>query len=202
MLHKMKAITCLGIFVFAASLFAQADLPDLAKIKIAAEGGDPVAQEQLAEAYLSRGDNATGVFWYRKAALQNRVPAQAKLGHLLLVRYEYHMDAKPEIRGAAGVEARKWILLAANEGDKSAQAEMAQLCMAGSLFSQSYVEAYKWGELAARGLPGDTATFSGKATRDTAILKMTTAQIEEARKRVENFVPKTIDASPAKSKTP
>ncbi len=187
----MKIIGFIIIVLLAATTFAESNLPDLAKIKIAAEAGDAEAQDKLAERYIAHMDTAQAIVWYRKAAAQNYVHAQGRLGNLLLMRFEMHTDAKPEARAAVGVEAHKWIVLAANAGDTQAEADLAGLYLKGSLVKQDFVEAYKWGELASRGSPFAPSAYAGKSVRDAAILKLDTAQINEAQKRVNSFVPKT-----------
>jgi len=79
---------------------------------------------------------------------------------------------------------------------------LAQLCLKGSLVKLDYVEAYKWGELATHGSQFEPSSITGKSVRDAAILKMSAAQIEEARNRVNSFVPKSANPPPAKPKTP
>ncbi len=184
----MKTIIGLGIFIFTANVFAQADLPELAKVKAAAESGDAAAQEKLAEQFQNHGDPAQAINWYRKAAVRNSIGAQSKLGNLLLIRYEMHVDdAKPQVRAQIGGEAYKWISQAANEGDRASQVQMAKLYFDGFLVQKNLIVAYKWAELAARGSQNDSIAFDGKTIRDAAILKLTTAQIEEARKLADNF---------------
>jgi hypothetical protein len=60
------------------------------------------------------------------------------------------------------------------------------------------MNAYKWGELASRGPQFEPSSITGKSVRDAAILKMSAAQIEEARKRVENFKPTPATPAPKK----
>ena len=187
----MKNFMCLAVLFIAAAAFAQSPVPDLAQIKIAAEAGDAAAQDKLADQYHSRGDSAQAVIWYRKAALQGCLHAQGKLGDILLLRYEMHLDSKPETRAAIAAESLKWISLAASQDNKLAQADLAELCYKGTLVKQDFVEAYKWGEVASRGSPFEPASITGKSVRDSAILKMDTAQLEEARKRVDKFAPKS-----------
>ena len=198
----MKRIGFIIIVLWAATSFAGSDLPDLAKIKIAAEAGDAEAQDKLAERYIAHMDTAQAIVWYRKAAAQNYVHAQGRLGNLLLVRYEMHIDTKPEIRGAVAGEACKWIILASNAGDTQAEADLAGLYLKGSLVKQDFVEAYNWGELAARGSPFAPQAYAGKSVRDAAILKLDTEQIKEAQKRVNSFVPKSANPPPNKPNKP
>jgi len=197
----MKRIYLAIFLIIGGNLFAQADLPDLAKIKIAAEAGDAAAQDKLAEQYQGRGDTAKAIFWYRKSAVQNFVRAQSKLGNMLFMRYEMHLDLKSETRAALGAEAVKWISLAANQDNKQAETDFAQIYFNGSLVKQDFIEAYKWGELASHGSPLEPPSSMGKSIRDAAILKLDTAQIKEAQKRVNSFVPQPATAPPVKKAT-
>ena len=174
---------------------AQSSTPSLAEIKIAAEAGDPAAQAKLAEAHAMRMDSAQAEVWYRKAAAQDHVHAQAKLGNMLLMRSLTSLSHSKADRAALGAEAVKWLLLAGNQGDRTAQADLASLYLDGKLMPLDLAEAYKWGDLAAKGSPLDSATINGRSRRDAAILKMTPDQIEEARKRVASFVPHKLKKS-------
>jgi hypothetical protein len=172
----------------AACVYAQPTMPTLAQIKIAADAGDPVAQDKLAE----RVDLAQAEVLYRKAAAQGYAHAQGRLGNMLLMRSRSTFPLfglKPDARAAIGNEAVKWITLAANQGDKQGQANLADICLEGKLVKQDLVEAYKWGELSSENPSHEFIVFSGSSTRDAAILKMNADQIAEAHRRVAAFVP-------------
>jgi len=179
------------LLLVATGAFAQMPPADLAQVKIAAEAGDAAAEAKLAESYSYHNDPAQTVIWYRKSAMQGYLPAQAALGETLLWRWRMGITLKPEARYVIGAEALKWISLAAGQGNKQSQANLAQLFLEGNLVQQDYVQAYKWGELAAQGSPYNMPSVSGKSTRDAAILKMNTAQIEEARRQVAAFSPQS-----------
>jgi Sel1 repeat len=177
-------------FVFAANgVYAQLSAPTLAEIKVAADAGNPVAQDKLAVAYLSRMDTADAEIWYRKAAEQGYAHSQGQLGHILLMRSQTSFNLKSTDRAAMQDEALKWIVPAANQGDHQGQADLASLYLNGKLLKQDLVEAYKWGELASRGSMIDVAAIQGGSIRNAAILKMSAAQIAEAQNRVAAFVP-------------
>jgi Sel1 repeat len=124
--------------------------------------------------------------------------AQGRLGKMLLMRSRMTSGLKPDARAAIADEAFKWITLAANQGDKQGQANLADVCLEGKLVKQDLIEAYKWGELSSKGLSYDVAAVIGRSARDAAILKMNADQIAEARKRVAVFVPH----QPQKSELP
>lgn len=178
-----KLIIALTFAVTCA--FAQPTAPTLEQIKIAADAGDPVAQDKLAE----RVDSAQAEVLYRKAAVQGYVHAQGRLGNMLLMRIRITFVLNPSARAAIEPEALKWIILAANQGDKQGQADFAIIYLEGKLVKQDLIEAYKWGDLSAKNPSRDFPFFSGRSIRDAAILKMNADQIAEARKRVAAFVP-------------
>src|ERR1017187_8544258 len=92
------------LFILAAiSTFAQIPPPSLEQIKVAADAGDPSAQDKMAER-----DTANAVMWYRKAAQQGYVHAQGKLGDRLLMSAQLTFGAKPEERAALIDEGFKW----------------------------------------------------------------------------------------------
>jgi len=174
---------------------AQPSASSMAEIKIAAEAGDAAAQDKLAEAYAMRLDSAQAEAWYRKAAGQSYLHAQAKLGSMLLMRSRMSSGYSTGDRAAAGAEGVRWLLLAANQGDHAAQADLASVYLDGKLMKLDLAESYKWGDLAAQGSPFQTATILGRSCRDAATLKMNADQIEEARKRVARFVPRQLKIS-------
>jgi hypothetical protein len=188
-------LTFLLSFVLAPFLVLTVNAQSLAEIKIAAEAGDPAAQHKLAEAHASRMDSMQSEVWYRKAAAQGHIQAQAKLGKMLLMRSRTSFSSPPADRAAQGAEAIKWLLLSANQGERDAQAELASVYVDGKLVALDLAEAYKWGDLAAKGSPLHAATITGRSRRDAAVLKMPPDQIEEARKRVASFVPRQFDKS-------
>lgn len=173
----------------ATCAFAQTPAPSLAEIKIAADAGDPAAQDKLAQQFILHGNTTEAETWYRKAAEQGFAHAQGQLGNRLLMRSRMSVGLKPASRAVMEEEAVKWITLAANQGDTRGQADFADICLGGKLVKQDLVEAYKWGELASHGSMIDVAAVSGRSTRDAAILKMNADQIAEARKRAAEFVP-------------
>ena len=179
------------IFIFAATCaFAQQPTPSLEQIKIAADAGDPAAQDKMAER-----DTANAVMWYRKSAQQGYVHAQGKLGDRLLMRAQLTIGAKPEARAALIDEGVKWATLAANQGDKQGQATLAWIYLNGKLVKQDLIEAYKWGDLSAKNPGFEFILFTGASSRDSAILKMDADQIAEAKRRVAAFGPHQPDKS-------
>lgn len=197
----------LGIIIFLALSFtsyadpstnAVRPLNTLEEIKVAAEDGNPVAQDKMADLYNNQDDSTQAEIWYRKSAGQGNPGAQIKLGNLLLKRARETRNLKPDERTSIGNEGVKWITLAANQGDPGAQASLADLYSEGRFVSQNLIEVYKWGELSTRAAKPNA---SGAARRDAAILKMDADQIAYARRRVDEFKPqagqKTVVPTPS-----
>jgi Sel1 repeat len=183
-------VWCVAVSFIASWAAPASPAASLAEVKVAAEAGDPAAQDKLAEAFIMRADSEQAMTWYRKAAEQGFVHAQGKLGNILLMRSRLSVSSNNAARAAMAEEALHWITLAANEGDKRGQADVADICLEGKLVKQDLVEAYKWGELASRGSMIDVATISGRGSRDAATLKMNADQIAEAQRRVAAFSPR------------
>jgi hypothetical protein len=180
----IKSLT-LALMFAAACAAAQSPAPTIEQLKIAADAGDPVAQDKLA----ARVDYKQGEVLYRKAAAQGYAHAQGKLGDMLFLRWQTAFGLKPAEKAALADETVRWATLAANQGDKLGQADLGRMYLEGKLVKLDLLEAYKWGELSARNPGMDFAIYPGASTRDNAVLKMNASQIEAAHKRVAEFVP-------------
>jgi len=171
----------LSFFFAATCAFAQQ--PSIEELKIAADTGDPIAQDKLA----ARVEFKQSEVLYRKAAGQGYAHAQGKLGNILFLRCQLSTGLKPVEKAAIADEAIKWATLAANQGDKQGQSDLARMYLEGKVVKMDLIEAYKWGELAARNPSPVFVIYPGDFTRDNAILKMNAAQMAEARHRVAEF---------------
>ncbi len=194
-MKKLIIAVTLAALASVTKLSAQS----LEQIKIAADAGDPAAEDKLAEQFIMRTDTAQAETWYRKSAAQGYAHAQGQLGNMLLMRTRMSIGLKPDARASIGAEAVKWMTLAANQGDKQGQANLADVYLEGKLVKQDFIEAYKWGELATQGgglvnIPG----IMGRSKRDAAILKMNADQIADAKRQVAEFQPH----APSKSELP
>ena len=89
-------------------------------------------------------------------------------------------------------EAVKWCRLAAEQGDASAQYNLAVMYAKGQGVPQDYAEAHKWVNLAAAQSQGDRQKNSSKY-RDSIAQKMTPQQIAEAQRLAREWKPKTWD---------
>jgi hypothetical protein len=177
------------LFFVCATGYAQFNESSLDQLKIDADAGNAAAQDKLAEKMLGRIQIAEAEALYRKSAEQGYAHAQGQLGKLLLSHYNSTFGQNPEVRTAMGEEAVKWVTLAANQGDKQGQADLANICLGNQLVKQDLIEAYKWGDLAGEGVGITFEAIEGRSARDTAILKMDADQINEAKRRVVAFVP-------------
>jgi len=79
-------------------------------------------------------------------------------------------------------EAVKWWKKAAEQGQPSAQYNLAQALQDGKEVSQDLIEAYKWYSLAAEGGDRDAA-----ALRNELAVKLSPAEVGEALKRARDF---------------
>ena len=163
--------------------------PILAHVKAIAQAGKPAAQNELAWQYVLQGDNAQAELLYGKAAQEGYVPAQGKLGEMLFVHARLTLGLKYSVREAIVSRAIGWLSLAANQGDKLAQADLAGLYLNGEFVKPDLIESYKWADLAARETPLAPGSINGRSIRDVAARKMSVAQIAEARSRVTAFIP-------------
>lgn len=158
----------------------QANLPPLAKIKSAAEGGDPSAQDRLGETYLGGFNFSQAEHWFRKAAEGAVANAQWQLGMI-------YLTGKPKMQGERAVpqderEAIRWLSKAANQGNVRAQLDLGHCYANGKAVQKDLVEAYKWYSLAAK-----QDAIWGKMHREPLILKMTSDQIAEGQRRFAGF---------------
>lgn len=170
--------------LFAATC-AFAQQPSIEELKIAADAGDPIAQDKLA----ARVEYKQSEVLYRKAAGQGYAHAQGKLGNILFLRCQISTGLKPVEKAAIADEAIKWATLAANQGDKQGQSDLARMYLEGKVVKMDLIEAYKWGDLAARNPASEFVIYSGAGTRDAAVMKMNAGQLTEAHQRVAAFVP-------------
>jgi uncharacterized protein len=123
------------------SFLAKGDTPKaMSWCRIAAEGGEPLAQLDLGVCYLKGDgvphDEGEAVKWFEKAAEQGLVPAQNNIG----VMYFY---------GGSGVvkdygRALKWFRLAASKDWAPSQRFLAKMYWDGLEVAQDKQEAVKW----------------------------------------------------------
>jgi hypothetical protein len=86
-------------------------------------------------------------------------------------------------------EAAKWYRNAADQGDATAQRRLGLMYSNGEGVPQDNVEAYKWYNLAAA-----QGNETAKENKEIIAGRMTAEQIAEARRRSEDFKPRSESA--------
>ena len=150
-----------------------------------AEQGDAKAQHNLGVMY-ERGqgvpqDYAEAVRWYRKAAEQGYAFAQYNLGV---------MYGKGQVVPQDYAEAVGWFRKAAEQGVAEAQYNLGQMYRYGYGVPQDYVQAHMWYNLAASRFPPGEYRDNAVKTGDIVAMRMTPAQISEAKKLAREWKPK------------
>jgi TPR repeat protein len=201
------------LFAAVFSITTSAQLSDFAELSAQAAQGNTEAQFKLGVRYhYGEGvpqNYSEALKWFQKAAGQSFAPAQSELGYMheqghgTVVNYD---EALKWYRKAAdqglpmgmnnvgamydqgrGVpqdlgESAAWFRKAAEKGLPIAQRNLGHALAHGRGVKQDYVEAYKWFRLAA--LQGVSTAREG--IREVSI-RMTPAEIEEARRRADEF---------------
>ena len=149
-----------------------------------AEQGDASAQFRLGAMYTFGDgvphDTEQGFIWYRKAAEQGNANAQTKLG----LMYANGIGTPKD-----GAQALFWYSKAAEQGNSFAQFNLGLMYDYGSGVPQNYITARMWFDLASR--PGHNEIQSqAEKSFDEVAAKMTPAQIAEARRLANEWVPK------------
>jgi hypothetical protein len=189
-LGKMgRHVLVIGALILGCQLCCRAQLAgsDLIAVQAAAKAGNPAAQDRLAGEFIRRGNLTRAELWYSKAAKQGDANAQARLGEMLLTHAGLPVGLKTNVLAASGMEAIKWLTRAANASNTLAQAELAFAYFSGQFVKADLLEAYKWGDLAAKAPPSTPGSTAGRSVRDAASLKMSFDQIAIAKLRVATF---------------
>jgi len=143
---------------------------------IGAAVAGPVEDKLAAKAAFSRGDTATALELYRRAAEQGDADAAHELGHIYFRGVGVPHD---------DTEAAKWFLRAAELGDAIAQRNIGSAYRFGQGVPKNEVQALVWFNLA-------VAHGYQRAARDRDALAqgMTPAQVAEAQKLTDEWKPK------------
>ncbi len=146
----------------------------------AADQGYAPAQVALGELHeAGQGvaiDDAEAVAWYRRAAEQGYAPGEHNLALLYALGRGVPLDE---------VEAIKWYRKAAGQGDALSQYNLGIRCVRGRNLEADPIEAYKWLSLA-----GDQGLEDAISVRKDLKSRMTREQLNEAQRRVKEFVAK------------
>lgn len=161
----------------------QSDLPDLAKLKLAAESGDPVAQFDYGRRISSTNRNEQEE-WYQRSADQGYAPAQDAVG----AHYTWPLSSKPKERLAMNREAVRWTSRAAFQGYPAAQLRLSRFYIQGTGVAADPVAAYMWAQI----VLDNPNSSSGERTmanlnRDSLIANTTLENIREGQRRAASF---------------
>ena len=172
------------ILILAAAFSAWAE-PALLDLKKAAEAGDQIAQKQLAQRYEKSHKFSEAEFWYRKISLTGDPEVLQALGR-------FYCDGKPAMSGSAGVKANPTnglalITLAAVQGHKSSQRDLAYAFHTGKLVPYNRIRAYQLFRL--------SGSTSDRYLIDRMILEMPTAEVEQAEAEARAFKPTPFRAA-------
>jgi hypothetical protein len=164
---------------FGVTGWAQANPPDMPKLKAAAETGDPKAQYEYAKA-LPAAHGAEQLDWFHRAARAGYAPAQEALGS----HFASAAQADPEGRIALLRESVRWSSRAAFAGIYTAQLRIAQFYRQGEALPRDLVSAYLWMRLGVNRSPYGIIYQSSLAQ---LIGEMSPAERAEAEERLRKF---------------
>ncbi len=132
-------------------------------------------------AAYNRGDYATALREYRKAAEQGVADAQFNLGLMYGNGHGVPQDY---------AKALQWYRKAAEQGDAEAQYNLGFMYDNGLGVPQDYMQAHLWYNLAASTFPPGEDRDQSVKNRNSVAEKMTPAQISEAKKLAQEWRPK------------
>ena len=132
-------------------------------------GDNPNLQDGMTAA--DSGDYTTALRHMIPLAEQGLSFAQDKLGYM----YQYGIGVSLNIENAA-----KWYKRAALQGNGNAQTNLGACYSEGVGVQKDYVRAYMWGDIGA-----SNGSKNGGKLRDWLAKKMTSSQISEAKKLIQ-----------------
>jgi uncharacterized protein len=127
-----------------------------------------------------RGDYATAMREWRPLAEQGDANAQYNLGMM----YDFKKGVPQDF-----ATARQWYKKAAAQGHAGAQNNLGGLYEFGHGVTQDYVRAYMWYNVAAAHPTGDGQNDVAAENRDEIAGRMTSVQIDEAKKLAREWKP-------------
>ena len=169
----------------AARFYAAAHkhAPTMVEIKIAAEQGDPEAQNNLADICSAQLDFGTAIRWYRKSAEAGCTNAQFHLGELLLNGCPGNANSLKPLRPNLE-EALVWLGRAANSGHPGAQLDLGACYRDGTGVAEDPLEAFKWFALVAK-----QTNSAAQSALDRLSLRLRSDEIAAGQQRADTFVP-------------
>jgi len=177
--------TVLPFFLLIAiSAKSQTGGDELDRIKVQAEAGDMQSQFKLAEQMNNASNQVEALIWYRKAALQNMISAQERMGAIFIARYRQIPATNEVVKEATGREAYNWLIQAAAHNSHEAQLELATMYNEGDVVHRDYIEAYKWAELVMQHPIRLEVRQRAKAIQDNCLKNMSKEQLQDAIQRI------------------
>src|ERR1700689_2533002 len=126
MMHRLPLIGVVAVCAIALAS-ASAQTKDLAVTRHKAEAGDPIAQFDLARAYIEGEgvaiDPKQGLLWLRKSTDQGYVGAEYAMGYI----YQTGKEGLPKDQH----EAAKWFVKAARQQNKKSQEQLLDMVAKG-----------------------------------------------------------------------
>jgi hypothetical protein len=188
---RTKIARALFVFALAPFLpFARADIPDLAKLKAAAEAGNMDAEFEFAHHFPIGG--AEWRKWLEAGVAQGDGRADDELAWTLNWSYFAVSFPNPAMRASHlksnRSRMREALVLASSAADKGFGRSRLLLGMAyanGYLLNQDSAEAYMWLKLAQSS--DFTANFSASQLRDRLLKEMPLEGVEERERRAAAF---------------
>lgn len=143
----------------------------------AAGQGHAAAQSRMGQAYedgtVVQRDMEEALKWYRLAAAQGHADTQNHLGFLYFVGRRVPHDDQ---------QAEQWLRKAAEQGHPTAQSYLGIMFTGKSSLPADYIQAHMWLQLSEEGGYGLAAM-----QREDLERRMTSTQIEEAKRRAEEW---------------
>ena len=166
---------------------------ELPKLIQQAEQGDLIGQLELAEYYdrialMDRPREAqnheAAIKWYRIAAERGAPKAQSAIGRYILLEWLQ----VPE--GTKHLEAEKWLLRAASQGDKGAQSKLASFYENGTpLEVRDPAKAYFWRAIYGAGTKDSRVERGNKEQLIKLAQDLSPEQIEEVERNIAEWKP-------------
>jgi hypothetical protein len=185
----IRAIIALGVLLTAASAFCQ--VPELARLKRAAESGDAEAQYQYAQKFSAGGERRN---WLLAAAKQGHGGAEDQLAwesnwHLFTTYFPADPLRSSHLRknNAQMRDAIAWAALAADKGFPQSRLILAYAYANGYVVETDLVEAYKWLTLA-KNLPLMASVSSG-GLKDRLVKSMPLEAVRTAERNAAIYRP-------------
>ncbi|MEP7031855.1 MAG: tetratricopeptide repeat protein [Pseudolabrys sp.] len=187
---EVEAMRALGPMIIGGRGTKQDPVAGLAMIKAAADKGSSAAEQDLSQLYLNGAPGITpnrpeAMRWLAASARHGNVDAMLNLGYMSI-------GASSNERNVA--EGYCWLMRAALLDNVQAHEKLSTIFASGekdsrgTVIAVDLVQADYWFRLAARSLYHDNSQI-----RAMIEPKMTTAQIDDAKRLVEAWRPRKVD---------